>query len=445
QHPGNFSNIATMTPSSHALLVCVAVLCGLEETARSQRAHCAANQCFAFFQEPEDFPGAQKSCKDSGGQLYTLSWGNVDEIVTVSGSYWVELPGADAAAEDAAAGFQSCPSISLSTGGKVKLQRAPCEGTRNAFLCAQVTYTTEWMSAPWSCEVLGGGCQHTCMASTNTCACPPGKVLHPNNISCTTEACEENRCTGEGEECENTREGFRCTCRDDFVEEDGACVNVTICQRCEHMRCVKFHGVYQCMCLEGFRVAAHDPTKCEFICGKKDCPVRCDGNNQDMCFCPAGYIYDLQDGTPLCTDIDECDMGLCHHRCENVFGSYRCLCNEGFKLHHDGDTCTPIADVEEGDGSGSSPPPPHLHTTPASPQPAAVPSYVKTGSVLGIGVFVILCAVLLYFVVRNAARRCSRFELTSIKHRDIDIFYLQQVTSETYKRLSLDRPFKSDS
>ncbi|XP_056284161.1 thrombomodulin-like [Pseudoliparis swirei] len=483
-----------MIPSTPALLMCVAVLCGLEETVRSQRAHCAGNQCLAFFLEPETFPGAQKSCQDSGGQLYTLSWETVDEIVTVSGSYWVQLPSNDTAAED-----QSCPSISLSTGGKVKLQRVPCGGTLKAFLCqytfeepcvgvltgagAQVTYTAPmdfrldnsetfppgtiavtmkvggiyleskhvcvsrgWMPAPWSCEVLGGGCQHTCTAAANTCACPPGEVLHPNNISCTTGACEENRCTGEGEECENTREGFRCTCGDDFVEEDGACVNVTICQMCEHMLCEKFHGVYQCVCRKGFRVAAHDPTKCELICAEKDCPARCDWNNQASCFCPVGYIKDIREGGPFCTDIDECDMGQCHQKCENLFGGYRCSCDVGFKLR-DGDMC--IAEEEENEddnGSGSSPPPPpREHPTPASALPAAVPYYVKTGSVLGIGVFVMLCAVLLYFLVRNAAKRCGRFELTSIKHRDIDIFYLQQVTSETYKRLSLDKPFKRDS
>ncbi|XP_031733188.1 thrombomodulin-like [Anarrhichthys ocellatus] len=483
-----------MIHSTNALLICVVVLCALEETVLSQRGYCAANQCFAFFLEPKDFTGARKSCSDSGGQLYALGLEHVEEILTVSGSYWVELPSTDTAAEEAAAGLQSCPFISVTTGRKNELQREPCRGTRNGFLCqykfqepcsvlqtdgdTQVKYTTPmhfradesetfppgttavtvkvggnypeskhlcfskgWMQAPWRCEVLWGGCEHNCGATTHTCICPAGKVLHHNNISCTKGPCENNPCTGEGEECENTREGFKCTCSDGFIEEDGGCVNVTICERCEHM-CDKFDGVYQCMCKKGFRVAAHDPTKCDMICNEKDCPARCDRNDQDSCYCPDGYIRDFQDGkssAPFCTDINECEMGHCDHKCENLFGGYQCLCNEGFRLHQDRNTCVPIE--EDDDGSGSTPP----YPTPAGTHPVAVPSYIKTGSVLGISMFMVLCAGLLYFLIRNAVKRCGRFELSSIKRPDIDIFYLQQVTSEAYKRLSMDKHFKSDS
>ncbi|XP_068433415.1 thrombomodulin-like [Clinocottus analis] len=485
-----------MIPWSHALLVSAVVLCALRDAVLSQRARCAGNQCVAFFQEPEDFPGARTRCKDSGGQLYRFNQEHVGELVTArDGSYWVELPSSDAAAEGA---LTSCPAISVSTGGRIELQRAPCRGTRNAFLCqyafeepcgvlqpgagAQVTYTTTpsnftvhdsdafppgtiavtvkvggvyldakhvclsggWMAAPWSCEVLRGGCEQLCAAGA--CACPPGKVLHRNNINCTRSPCEDHPCTGEGEECEPTRDGFRCACGEGFVEEDGACVDVAICERCEHMLCDKLRGVYQCTCRKGFRVAAHDPTKCELFCAEKDCPARCDGNDRDTCRCPLGFILDRQ---TVCTDIDECDMGQCHHGCENRMGGYQCLCNKGFELHRDGNTCVRIAGEQKDDGSGFSPPPPprHLQPGPASARPAAVPPYVKTGSVLGIGVFVLLVAVLLCFLVRNAAKRCGRFELTSIKHRDIDIFYLQQGTgpSETYTRLSPDKLFRSDS
>ncbi|XP_068564829.1 thrombomodulin-like [Cebidichthys violaceus] len=494
---GCFSNIATMIPSTHALLICVVVLCALEETVLSQRGHCAGNQCFGVFQEPEDFTGAWKRCQDSGGQLYALGLEHVDEILTVSGSYWVKLPGTDTAAEEAAAGLQNCTSISVSTGRKIELQRKPCRSTQNGFLCqytfeepcsglqtdgdAQVKYTTPmdfrvdesemfppgttavtvevggiyaeskhvcfakgWMRAPWRCEVMLGGCEHNCSAKTHTCTCPAGKVLHRNNISCTTGACEENPCSGEGEECENTREGFKCTCSDGFFEEEGGCINVMICEKCEHI-CDKVNGVYQCVCKKGFRAAAHDPTKCDMICTEKDCPARCDRNDQDSCFCPNGYILDSQDGkssAPFCTDINECEMEQCDHKCENLFGGYRCLCDEGFKLHQNGNTCVLIEEEDEDDGSGSTPPP---YPTPASAHPAAVPSYVKTGSVLGISMFMALCAALLSFLIRNAVKRCGRFELSSIKRPDIDIFYLQQVTSETYKRLSMDKQFKSDS
>ncbi|XP_074471951.1 thrombomodulin-like [Sebastes fasciatus] len=308
-------------------------------------------------------------------------------------------------------------------------------------LCVDST----WLRAPWNCEVLLGGCAHNCSSETHTCVCPAGKMLHPNNITCTDGPCELNPCTGEGRECETTRGGgFKCTCKDGFVEEDGVCVNVEICDKCEHMLCNKLYGVYKCECRKGFRVSAHDATKCQVICTERDCPGMCvkdDKQDRYQCFCPDGYIQDVPDANnsrPFCTDINECETKQCDHKCENSFGGYRCLCDKGFKLHGDGYTCE---EDEEDNGSGSTPPP---YPTPAGSHPAAVPSYIKTGSILGIAVFMALCATLLFFLIRNAVKRCGRFDLSSFKHPDIDIFYLQQVTTETYKRLSFDK-FKNDS
>ena len=36
----------------------------------------------------------------------------------------------------------------------------------------------------------------------------------------------------------------------------------------------------------------------------------------------------------VCTDIDECAYGYggCQMRCENMFGSFKCLCSAGFTL-----------------------------------------------------------------------------------------------------------------
>ncbi|XP_040920866.1 thrombomodulin-like [Toxotes jaculatrix] len=337
-----------------------------------------------------------------------------------------------------------------------------------------------WLPAPWICEVFNGGCEHGC---NSTCICPAGRTLHPNNITCTKDPCadcshgcrqegdshvctcfegyrlaqdgvscedvnecvEQDVCTGEGEECFNTEKGYECRCKYDYVEDDGECISTEICQRCEHMLCDKVSGVYQCMCRPGFKVSSTDPTKCVQHCVERDCPARCitTEEGKEDCFCLVGYIKDVINGTTLCTDINECeDMQECDHKCENVFGSYRCLCDEGFKLH-DGHTCKRIKEVEEEeeeDGSGSSP----SYPTMATNYLDTVPSYVKTGSVLGITVFMLLCAGLLFFLFHNMAKRCGRFELSSIRHRNIDIFYLQQVTTDTYKRLSCDKQFKND-
>lgn len=341
-----------------------------------------------------------------------------------------------------------------------------------------------WLQSPWPCEVFQGGCDHGCNKTSNTCTCPDARALHRNNISCMeptaarpqpeTPRCPEgykpaadggrcvdvdecaeasDLCTGEGEQCVNLDGRYECRCAHDFVEEDGVCVNTSICLLCEHMKCEKVSGVYRCECKEGYRVSPKNPTECEQECHQRECPAICNSNEalekKDMqqCYCPEGYIVDLGHGSATCYDIDECkSQKFCDHECENLPGGFRCVCREGYRLQGI-DKCVRLhqggeEEEEEESASGS---PPDLASTPVSLQPAAVPSYIKTGSVLGIAVFVVLCVALLVCVVKRSLRRCASLNLNSLKHPDIDIFYLQQITTETYKRLSFDKQFKNDS
>uniref|UniRef100_A0A3B5AVN0 Thrombomodulin n=1 Tax=Stegastes partitus TaxID=144197 RepID=A0A3B5AVN0_9TELE len=263
------------------------------------------------------------------------------------------------------------------------------EPPASKYLCS----SANWLPAPWPCEVLNGGCEFNCSSETQTCTCPEGQILHPNNISCTKQPCadgaqgclqvgaihapecpkgfrlaqdgkscedineceEDDPCTAEGEECENTSGGFMCICQEDFVFEDGMCVNITICGLCEQMICPKIDG------------------------------------NMQQCFCPDGYITDIGEGTIMC-----------EHKCENLFGGYRCLCNESFKLQ-DGYKCVPLYEPDEG-GSGSTESFFTPASRPASGHSAPLPSYIKTGSILGITLFLLLCLGLLCFLIRNAFR-----------------------------------------
>ncbi|KAI9517257.1 hypothetical protein NQZ68_008517 [Dissostichus eleginoides] len=466
-------------------LFCALLLCALQETVLSQRGHCTGNQCFAFFQSPLDFPGAEKSCRNFDGQLLSSDSAHLLKILKAAptGRYWFDQKKNFRSAGEA---LQMCPSISVSNSSVLW---EPCGGSLSGFLCQypiqepcsevpagtdiQVKYTMEvddsekfpqgtiaeagkvgakyldskyvcflknWMQAPWTCEVFQGGCEHNCSRTTHRCTCPLGKTLHHNNISCEEGMCEENPCAREGEQCQITPGGFKCVCKEGFEKEDGVCVNVTICEQCEHMDCKKFNGVYECVCKEGFSVSPLDPTRCEVICKERDCKATCIKIEKDepQCFCPDGYISDMKDDNPFCTDINECDSGQCDQECENLFGGFRCLCSAGYYMDQEKNKCVPIEEEDEGSGS-------HLpYPTPAGSHPASVPTYIKTGSVLGITLFMALCAVLLFFLIRNAVKRCGKFELSTFKHPDIDIFYLQQVTTETYKRLSFDKQFKND-
>lgn len=517
------------------LLFC-AVFLWLGEAVLSKRGRCVGDLC--VFQVPEDFETAEDACTESGAKLYTLSSGKDAEKLSsvlhgLSGRYWVRIT--DRTSGEAAKDLRNCPSVSETMGRSVARGFKPCRDKVDGYLCQyglddackgvkirgseHVTYTTvtgfelidtetfppgtiavnvgkeytlskhlcfstQWLQAPWKCEVFGGGCEHDCNVTTDTCLCPAGRKLHPNNVTCTAEPCagcaerrqrtgdtckegyrlaedgkscldvnecEEDPCITEGQECMNTPGDFECVCQEGFDEEDGVCVNVTICALCEHMNCQKINGKYKCVCRKGFKVSPIDPTKCDPHCTERDCPASCVSNHElemkDMhqCHCPDGYIQDISNGTAICTDINECEsQEMCDHGCENLFGGYRCLCLDGFKLEGES-KCVRLEEEDEDYGSGSASPYLTPPSTPASVQPAAVPSYIKTGSVLGITMFVLLCVLLLYFVVHNMAKRCGRFELSSFKSPDIDIFYLQQVTTETYKRLSFDKQIKNDS
>lgn len=337
----------------------------------------------------------------------------------------------------------------------------------------RLCFSRDWLDAPWNCEVLRGGCDHDCSAS---CACPEGSAVHWNRFSCVTEPraepqcppggclcapgyrpgadekacvdvdeCEDaSLCADVGSECVNTPGGYECACSDGFDWEDGGCVNVTICRLCEHMDCRKRDGVYRCACRRGFVVSPTDPTKCTWNCTERDCAATCDPNDASQCFCQEGYVLDFANDTHFCTDIDECEVHVCDHRCQNVYGGYRCLCDDGFELRDSSECVKRKEDEEDDGGSGSEPPAPT--TVPAAGlRPAPLPRYIQTGSILGITVFALLCLALLALLARNAVKRCGRFEVSALKHPDVDIYYLQQVSTETYKRLSLDRQLKNDS
>ncbi|XP_024865379.1 thrombomodulin-like [Kryptolebias marmoratus] len=502
-----------MSPTTQTVFVFVFSLCGLQEAQESPPSplgRCSGGLC--LFQHLVDFPGAKEACTDFAGQLIESNSSSNDQVKALSrltgggsGRYWVSGSwGPNCAAalvrrgqisavvlvpcRDELEGFACqyhpahvCGALSgdvqyiINTTALFQLldSDSPPPGTVALVGGAQQPASKhlcmgDWIQAPWNCEVMSGGCEHRCDPNTKTCTCPEAHGLQPNGFSCVPEGCrdgyesgedrrscadakkcEEDPCTAEGKECVDVSGGYRCVCAHGFAEDDGVCVNVSICLSCEH-NCSKVAGVYRCKCMEGFTVDPENPTKCKPHCPERVCPARCvrdpqlEEKNMQQCTCPDGFIVDISNGTASCVDINECEQQeMCDHRCENTFGSYRCACEDGFRLER-GDRCVPL-DREDKDSSGSPPPRPPPPQAPNSLQPAVFPSYIKTGSILGITVFMVLCLVLLGCLVQNMARRCGRLDLTPIKHPDLDIFYLQQVSTETYKRLSFDKQSKTDS
>uniref|UniRef100_A0A4W6D0H8 Thrombomodulin n=1 Tax=Lates calcarifer TaxID=8187 RepID=A0A4W6D0H8_LATCA len=326
---------------SITLLICAAFLCGLKEVVLSQHGHCAGNLCFVLLQKPEDFPGAQKNCKEVGGQLLKISSEQAQKTLPtplnrMSGSYWLALhDSAGGTTGEVSARLHNCSSISVTNEGKLSVSWKPCHGKLDGFLCQYST--TDLCGRLQAGGGVGGkypNSKHLCFSSPRTC------------------------------------------------------------------------------CREGFSVSAADPTKCNVHCAERDCPADCvydpDVERIDLqkCYCPDGYIRHNGNDTALCTDINECEMGpQCDHMCENLFGSYRCICHEGFELHQN--RCVRVATMDWEEGSGTTSP---SYPAASTALPAAVPSYIKTGSVLGISVFIVLCAASLYLLVQIMMKRCGRFE-----------------------------------
>jgi Complement Clr-like EGF-like len=42
-------------------------------------------------------------------------------------------------------------------------------------------------------------------------------------------------------------------------------------------------------------------------------------------------------------------LGICEQSCRNYHGSYRCSCKRGYRLNHDGKTCSEIDECSEND------------------------------------------------------------------------------------------------
>lgn len=496
-----------MSVSRRALLLCVLFLCAAGE---APRGICEDTRCRAVFFETADFAEAERRCQDTGGTLYKIGLGHsLASLRLPHGLFWT--------ASESAASDSYCRSARVTSEMVTIGIRTTCTDRLNGTLCqytstcrallpregAHVNYTiawgfegqtvfppgtlamvhvpdhppiskhicagTQWLRAPWNCEVMAGGCEHECSKPQQMCTCPAGQSLHHNNFTCTedpcatcshscvkvgeqwecrcregfklgsggdcvdVDECSEDRtlCSGPGEACENKEGSYECMCQEDYDLLDGVCVDSSICFDCEHI-CDEVQGEFRCGCLKGFRVDPQDPTKCEEFCSEQDCPAKCPSPGQ--CYCPPGYIQDQRDRETVCTDIDECELtAACEHHCNNTYGSFFCTCEEGFQLedrHH----CVPLEPLQV---LGQSRP------TAASVQPTALPSYVKTGSILGITVFALLCAALLYLLLYRLFTYCTRAQFYSLK-RDMDIFTLQQVSTETYKRLSHDWQCRND-
>lgn len=160
-------------------------------------------------------------------------------------------------------------------------------------------------------------CSHECLNTIGSyrCLCRQNFHLHFDQRTCVRDFCEDlddvslnkTRCS---HGCEDEEEGFRCTCPDDLIlGPDG--------RTCEGL--VECTDVQRAQCSPGLCSQTIDGYKCK---------------------CSPGF----QEAHGRCVEIDECreENHGCSHTCRNSYGSYECLCPDGFELGDDQKTCVDI-------------------------------------------------------------------------------------------------------
>uniref|UniRef100_A0AAV2LL22 EGF-like domain-containing protein n=1 Tax=Knipowitschia caucasica TaxID=637954 RepID=A0AAV2LL22_KNICA len=108
-------------------------------------------------------------------------------------------------------------------------------------------------------------------------------------------------------------------------------------------------GAMRCLCPPGLHLAADNKT-CEDV---DECEQRADACAQRrtcrntfgsfVCVCQDGFVIGTLEGSVQCRDINECLTAThrCsrHAQCVNTDGSYTCQCRDSY--HGDGRTCWP--------------------------------------------------------------------------------------------------------
>ncbi|XP_050962210.1 nephronectin [Labeo rohita] len=131
----------------------------------------------------------------------------------------------------------------------------------------------------------------------------------------------------------------RCSCMEGYKGKD-CNKDVNECglpiRPCSH-RCMNTMGSYRCFCNHGYMLDT-DGKSCvkKLNCTSLRCQFGCqiERDGEIGCLCPPGLYLALDNRT--CKDINECDS-LSHtciesQSCRNTFGSFICVCKDGYVL-----------------------------------------------------------------------------------------------------------------
>ncbi|XP_077556924.1 fibrillin-1-like isoform X1 [Haemaphysalis longicornis] len=236
------------------------------------------------------------------------------------------------------------------------------------------------------CQLGTDGCAFRCLNTPGSfrCTCPYGYALAPDGKHC--QDLDECAAGDHGcrYACKNLVGTFQCVCPEGLRPSNRGgddCEDIDECREeadvCENGDCVNTHGGYRCRCYAGFDTsrdgkqcldtrqgscytslsscssgaAVGDATREDCCCGVgrawgphcEPCPLW--NSREYRQLCPFETGFDKQG-----KDINECDTmsGLCKNgRCVNTEGSYRCICNHGYKADATGTQCIDVNECEQ--------------------------------------------------------------------------------------------------
>ncbi|XP_073977329.1 fibrillin-2-like isoform X3 [Rhodnius prolixus] len=229
---------------------------------------------------------------------------------------------------------------------------------------------------------LNGRCEN--VPGSYKCICEVGFTVSSDGAFCVdTDECSLSGVCTNGK-CFNTEGSFKCMCDSGYklFTDRNSCVDNDEClgqnPPCQNGRCINTIGSFKCECHVGFNLGP-DGRSCvdtqrdlcyssyqNGLCSK---PSLMAVTKSSCCCCASFLEHRLAWGTPcepcptpggdefsrLCPhgvgmtsggkDINECaqDPYLCANgACENIMGSYRCVCNPGFEEDSARKTCVDI-------------------------------------------------------------------------------------------------------
>uniref|UniRef100_A0AAR2LIL4 Latent-transforming growth factor beta-binding protein 4 n=1 Tax=Pygocentrus nattereri TaxID=42514 RepID=A0AAR2LIL4_PYGNA len=233
------------------------------------------------------------------------------------------------------------------------------------------------------------------------CECMAGyRAAGPGRLCRDIDECFEGEFCHSRGECQNTEGSYVCVCAEGYQTSANraSCQDVDECAReglCQDGRCVNTDGSFQCNCKTGFttnpqKTACLDVDECVdsegAVCGS----LRCEntiGSFRCLVSCQPGY----SDRGPLCVECGACSPRVCvgflwvlrfppavqrhavrlvghailplgvsdyinecanetvcgeHAFCQNLIGTYQCICDQGYESTGDGRSCVDINECE---------------------------------------------------------------------------------------------------